>query len=693
MGKMNVSLITRFRFFHLNFSFECFVDQLSKYDIFERSISTECVCLDVGSLDQNVTDQFSHKIQSFEDECLCISHLLSSKEKLIYFVVSVAAGELVIPLVHNHRYIRYIYIYEKPGSNVDKKWIKDFGKIRGVWSINNKIAEIIREDIQSCKIYSFRWARHSNLLPDFWTQSSKKSSLNIMPLPKQKIADVIAKPNVVVLYYKDYRPFHLSHGSIQIHEYNDVEQCNTFLQGWCTQSSIFLIICIDSIDSYKSVYPCMKFDSVHLAYIFCNCSATEKFQRTSSDDNMKLSGMYTEFNDILMHLCNDICFYRELLFLIPKITMLRSDVSRIEELNEHEMDFIGFHLFIEIIPQISRIIYSSTKDNTSLSDELFRQVIVDSNFGQIMNTLFHRCGLIALLKATPLLNRITQQLNALALKEKEISPTAIYRAQIISKEHLDMLRNNINNLLTIHTFILFSHSFSSVVEICRRCIDNGVLVVLLEFEVTKDVTVAQIDVETFVCPLRSVFRLQSIDEMPDGIWHVQLNLMPHAIDYIKEQLPFKIDVQNTWLTFGNYLSALHRFEEAKVYYEYLLSNTSPEDPIRASIYNNMGLMYTAMDKQDEAIDFFKKSSETFVESASINAGEDHALSPMRRFVPDLEFHRVTLYGKIAEGYDRLRNYVEAVDYYQKALEFATDPATKLFYRTAIKETVEKNAKK
>lgn len=666
-------------------------DESSTYGTFERVISTECVCLDFKLLDPQVTDQFSHKIQSFEDECLCISHLLSSKEKLIYFVVSAEAGELVVPLVHNHRYIRYIYIYQSPDSNIDTEWIGDFGKIRDVWSDTDKLTRQMKDDVELCNIYSSRWARYENLLPDLWKQSSRKSSLDITPLSEQKLANAIAAPSIVVLYYKDYRPFSLSRGSITVHEFNDVQQCSRFVRDWTTQSSIFLIICIDSIDSYKSVYSEMNFHSVHLAYIFCDRKSTDKFQRTSSDDNMKLSGIFTESKDILQQLCNDICFYRKLLLLTPKITTLRSDVSLINELNEQEIDFIRFQLFVEIIPQLSHIIDPSASDNASLSDARFSELIVNPNFGQIVSTLFHQCGLRPLLEASPLLNRVSQQLIALALKKK-ISLTAIYRAQVITREHLYKLRNNINDLLTMHTFMLFSQSFSSAVDTCRQCMNNGVTVVLLEVEVSKNATIAEIDSNTFVCPLGSVFRLQSIDEMPDGIWHVQLSLMPHAMDYIREQLPFQIDVQNSWRTFGNYMSGLNRFEEAEMYYYYLLSKTSLENPMRASIYNNMGLMYTAMNKQEEAIAAFENSSEIFIEGTPINAEEDHPLLPVRLFVPDSEFNRVSLYGKIAEGYNRQKAYDQAVDYYQKALELAKDPATKLFYRAAIKDTYEKSSK-
>ena len=661
-------------------------------DTFEQSIDIKCVCLDFKSSDLTIADQFTDEIQSFDDECLCISHLLSSEEKLIYFVASVAAGELVIPQIHNHRYIRYIYIYQSPDSKLDTKWTDDFDKVRGIWPSTDEINEQIKYDIQSCKTSPSPWTQDPSLLVELWTQSSKKSSLNIVPLPKQTVSDSIAVLNVVVLYYNDYRPFRLYHGCIKIHQFDDVERCRNFIVECDSQSPIFLIICIDSLDSYKAIYRRMKLDSVHAIYIFSNHSSTREFQAILPDIRMKLSGIFSNFNDILLQLCNDICLYRERLFYIPRITVLRSDVNRIQKLDEHEVDFIRFQLFIETLPQAPHLINSSAKINTNLSDDIFSELLIDPNFGQIVNILFQRCSLLTLLEASSLLNGINQRLNSLVSK-RNIFPAAIYRAQVINREHLDILQSNINNWLTIHTFTLFSSSFSSTINICRRCMNRGLPVILLEIAVSRSSKVAQIGSNTFTCRLGSVFRILSIDKMPDGIWHVQLELIDNAMNYIKQQLLSEINVRNAWLTFGNYMFALKRFDEAEMYYKYLLSNTSPNDSIRTYIYNSMGLIYSAMNKEDEALKFFEESLGTFSKDVSINADE-HDLYPVKpQSVPDLEFHPVILYGKIAEGCDRQAKYDKAFYYYRKALEFAPDPATEVFYQAMIKGTLDKIPKK
>ncbi len=68
----------------------------------------------------------------------------------------------------------------------------------------------------------------------------------------------------------------------------------------------------------------------------------------------------------------------------------------------------------------------------------------------------------------------------------------------------------------------------------------------------------------------------------------------------------------------------------------------------------------------------------------IKAEEKDSYSLKQQSVPDSEFHRATLYGKIAEKYDYRQEHTQALEYYQKALEFAPDLTTSLFYQTKIK---------
>lgn len=666
-----------------------FADTSIENDNLQRPIATECVCLDVQPSELKIADHFQDAIQLFKDKCACISYLLSTEKKLTFFVTSTAAAKIVVPLIHDHRCIRYIYL--NSDGDLAASLMEKFGKIRGGWSSIDQLREQMILDIQSCKTRSSRWARHPNLFTELWAQSINKSSQNIMLLPQEKISDITILPNIVVLYHNGYRPFYLSYRVIRIHEFDNIEHCSNFIENNGIKSSIFLIICIMSTDFYGLVQPCMEFDCVCGAYIFCNRTTAREVQTTLLDANVKVSGIFGDGNGLLLQLCNDICFYRQLPFHMPKITVLRSDVNRIEELNKHEVDLIRFQLFVEILPKISFANYPSSVLNAIASDAPLYDLVSNPKFGQIVNALFNQCDLPALLETSSLLNCINERLGGLTSK-RDGSPTAIYRAQVIDRNYVDMLRKNINGLLTIHTFTLFSQSFSSTIDICHRCVENGLTVVLLETELSESTSAAQIDPDTFAYSLGSAFRVLSIAEMADGVWHAQLELIDCVVEYIKEQLPFEIDVRDTWLTFGNYMTTLERFEESKVYYEYLLRHTSPDDPIRASIFNNMGLMYSAMNEEDEALTLFQESSKVFIEGSSRVKVESDPSSYRQEAVSDLEFHPATVYGKIAEAYDRQNEYAKAHGYYQKALQFAPNTTTNSLYRTAIKRTLEKLSK-
>jgi tetratricopeptide (TPR) repeat protein len=570
-------------------------------------------------------------------------------------------------------------------------WIRDFGKIRGIWSSIDQIKEQMVLDIQSYTTRPSRWSRCQENFVELWRQSSSKSSLNTKLLSEDKRPVGVAVPNIFVLFCNDYRPFHLSHDVIKIDEFSDVKHCFNSIQDGVV-SSIFLIVCISSIEFCEEVKPLMKLDSVHATYIFSNSGILNEFQTLLTDDNLKLSGIFGDCNDIVLQLTNDICFYREIPFHIPKITILRPDVNSIEQLNQQEIDFVRFQLFVDILPRISLITDSCLELQTCISTDstnsLFYHLINNSIFGQVINELFNQCDLLTLLEASSLLRHTDQQLATLAL-ESDAFPITVYRVQLVGKENLEMMRHNINSLLTIHTFTLFSRSFSSVMDICRQSMNNGLIVVLFEIEVSENTNLVKIDFDTFAFRLGSVFRILSIDQMPDGIWHVQLELIDCAINQIHEQLQFEIDVRDIWLTFGNYMTALKQFEEAEIYYEYLLRNISPKDSCRSSIYNNIGLMYSGMNNEEKALSFFEQASQAFIESDSAKTEENNFYSSKQQSIPDSEFHPATLYGKIAEKYDRQGDSAKALDYYRKALEAAPDLTTNHFYQAAIKRTRKK----
>jgi hypothetical protein len=231
------------------------------------------ICLDFDSSSLTIADNFTYEIQPFKDKCACISHLLSIENKIISFIASAMAGKLVVPLVHNHTCIRYIYIYQNPDIDLDTSWIKNFGKIRGTWSSMDQLKEQMVFDIRSYTTRSSHWSRCQEIFIELWRQSSSKPLSNAKPLPKDEKPVGIALPNVVMLFCSDYRPFHFSHEMIKINEFDDIKQCTNFIKRSETVSSTFLIVCTNSIDFSEEIRSLMQLDSVHATYIFSTATS------------------------------------------------------------------------------------------------------------------------------------------------------------------------------------------------------------------------------------------------------------------------------------------------------------------------------------------------------------------------------------------------------------------------------------
>ncbi|CAF4351694.1 unnamed protein product, partial [Rotaria sordida] len=116
--------------------------------------------------------------------------------------------------------------------------------------------------------------------------------------------------------------------------------------------------------------------------------------------------------------------------------------------------------------------------------------------------------------------------------------------------------------------------------------------------------------------LGTLFRLISTESTPDGVWRTQLESADRAMQRIKDQLKLEVGGHLTWLTFGNYLIALKRVDAAEEYYKYLLQVLPSDHSSLASIYNNMGLMYSMKENDQEALKWFEKALKLKVTDSS-----------------------------------------------------------------------------
>ncbi|CAF0791051.1 unnamed protein product [Adineta steineri] len=265
-----------------------------------------------------------------------------------------------------------------------------------------------------------------------------------------------------------------------------------------------------------------------------------------------------------------------------------------------------------------------------------------------------------------------------------MSSVTVYRAQLVSKKDLETIQNNPNILLSIQTFILASRSLRFVTDLCRRAIDSQLNVILFEFNLSENTLIADLNSDTVILNLGTLFRLVSKDTAPDGVLHVQLESADEFMHGIKEQLQYKIGGRLTWLTFGNYLAYQKQFSTAKEYCYYLLHVLPDNHSSRASIYNNMGLICLAMDDDQEASDWFKKATSSNGSVLTKDLDEESLTTTDLLLPQDSPISQTTLLIKMAEISDRLGDQTTALDLYRQVLEITTDVNLQKLYQEKIR---------
>ncbi len=205
------------------------------------------------TLDKNL------EIDRFESECPCISKLLSIKDKLIYFVVSAFVGEFVVPLIHKHRCIENIYVYQN-SNDADVTWINEYSKISMNESSINLLATQIEQDINSIMQRPSSWSRSKTLLNEFNLQTSEVDLLrSIEDTPKDNVNTL----RIVTLFFGTRRLFSQSQSQIQIDEFNDFDECLRSIRNQIS-ITVFLIISINGFDDMHSLF---DLDNIHAVYI------------------------------------------------------------------------------------------------------------------------------------------------------------------------------------------------------------------------------------------------------------------------------------------------------------------------------------------------------------------------------------------------------------------------------------------
>jgi tetratricopeptide (TPR) repeat protein len=197
----------------------------------------------------------------------------------------------------------------------------------------------------------------------------------------------------------------------------------------------------------------------------------------------------------------------------------------------------------------------------------------------------------------------------------------------MSKDEVQMLRNSINQFISINSFL--SASIDRYVALGFLQGDSDDLEQVL-FEIDADPTVTTkpfADITQFsyfkkekevLIMVGSIFRIVDVFDDDSGVWIIRMTLCSdddHALKTIFEHMKSEHGGgEKNLLSFGNVLADMGKFDEAEKYYLRLLHHLSPNDPDIARCYHGLGNVTDEKGDYDSSLEWHEKSLQLRIKS-------------------------------------------------------------------------------
>ncbi len=553
----------------------------------------------------DIKDSSIFKTKTFDDPFKFIAEVLSIKDKIIYVIISTTKIHSSIPIIHKHYCVEKIYLYRSPDIEPMPPVPPMFEKIVGWYSDMKEIYGQIINDISK----TMEILPQSDRFIDIFTMSHTQR-LDNRSFVINISADVPCDVYIVAFHCNDQEFFNIEQKSAFASEFTDVEECLQLVNK-LTTTQIFLVISGNVIPSkIESIFGSPQ---IHAIYFFRNNQLKYPINKR------KVRGLFDNQEVLFERLDNDISFYREHFNHTSRIDIfstIEHTGNIISQLKHQQIAFLAYNLFINILPQIPLLEFK-LEDLTKICNNLFPNN--GNEIAQYVKQLYEESDEVKNFDQDPKFSQIilklhqSNRLNELFILQKPLidiqknvfesiktSKTVnVYISKLISNDTLKTLERSIDELVSIGIFILATKSLLTARTIARKIADNGLIPVLFHIEVVEGTRLLEIDLDRVILSLGSIFRLESVNLAPDGVWYVKMKSADSKFRFIEEQIQLETEVPLSWLTYGKYLFFFNEFEQAKTYFELLLEKLPAEHTDQLSINNNMASICAMENRKNE----------------------------------------------------------------------------------------------
>lgn len=204
----------------------------------------------------------------------------------------------------------------------------------------------------------------------------------------------------------------------------------------------------------------------------------------------------------------------------------------------------------------------------------------------------------------------------------------VYRGQHLSLEELDTLKQNINGIISMNTFLSATLNqdlalvFASTGDKSNE--ESGiqsVLFIIDIFEMSDDTTpfapIKSIscfeEEDEILFTIGAIFKVESVEHI-NNMWQVKLHLSKEQNQIchdLSAHIIKQIGLNASPLTLGWFLFRMNEFNKAERYAESLLKQLPPNDREIGNTYNLLGLICKDTGRLQLAVDYYNKAIENY----------------------------------------------------------------------------------
>ncbi|UJR32785.1 hypothetical protein I4U23_020247 [Adineta vaga] len=449
--------------------------------------------------------------------------------------------------------------------------------------------------------------------------------------------------------------------------FQTIDQCEQYIQTISQYDRIILIIpsefaheillCIHSIRQISSIYIYGTDINLNKQYPKIKCTTLnmdDLILKLQSDQDKQIPSKLDEYFPISIFKSNSSQMVSS--FFTSHLIMTC--------LLHEEMNLLDHRPFISLCRDIyknnvNRMNQINYFEQTYSSNQALLWYLKDRCFSKMLNKILCFQNINKLLLIRFFLYDLRQE-----LKEKQyLSSISLYRTYILSNEELQILKDSIDEFISINTFLTTKiNRQQALVEVDNLHLSNDLHRVLFEIEVHSPINDAypfsMINSSEVLFMCGSIFRLVDVYHHNDELWIIRMNFsslndenLISKFDCFKRQFAYNNKEVNL-LTLGNLLSKMNQLTEAENYYLYMIDIVSQKNQlISADFYYNLGHIYSEKNDYDLSLKYYHQSLEIWKKILKSNN-------------PDLADN----YNAIATNYWKKGDYHQALNSFHKALE-------------------------